>query len=77
MSDPEVKIEKGIPMPAGKSKKMVLSLVEKMAVGDSFILNDAPSYAHTQSRIQYARKKVGVKLIVRKVEGGFRIWRTE
>lgn len=71
MSD--VQIEKGIPIPGrGGSSKYPWA---DLQVGDSFLLSsdNAPS----ASSLSTGAKKAGIKIKVREVENGVRVWRTE
>jgi hypothetical protein len=71
MSD--VQIEKGIPVPTrGRASKYPWN---ELQVGDSFLLpnDDAPS----ASSLSTGAKKAGIKIKVREVENGVRVWRTE
>jgi hypothetical protein len=68
MPDEEFKIEKGVPIPQPSMKRWPF---DKMEIGDSFFSADkkVQSAAHSWAGINQA------KMTVRKVEGGFRVWR--
>lgn len=69
----EIKIEKGIPIPAG-SKGVHKYPFAQMEVGDSFF---TPCENLPSLRV-YARqvgKEKGLKFSVRQEEGGARVWR--
>ena len=70
-----MKIEKGVPIPAvGASRvRPPGQIAEKMEAGDS-VLCDAESIAH---RVRYSLINRGHKATMRKVEGGWRVWRIE
>ena len=68
-------VEKGIEIPGGGKKKYPW---DEMEVGDSFFipgLGEVPR--NIASSAPTHRKKRGEKYTTRKVEGGYRIWRTK
>lgn len=71
MSDSEIKIEKGIPVPSRKSHTGLSALVRQMAVGDSVLVT--PKQAGTIVAIVSREKKK----CARRTEGDkIRVWRT-
>ena len=69
-----LKIEKGVPIPLGKTKRIYP--LKEMEVGDSiFIPSDG--FINICARVNPQAKKLGIKVATRKVEGGYRVWRTE
>jgi hypothetical protein len=73
----QIKIEKGviIPAPKGGASRQSKYPYKSMEVGDSFF---APGKnARGFSYITQWSKATGNHYISRKVEGGFRIWRTK
>ncbi len=73
-----ISIEPGVPLPlarrfGGKSKKYPF---DSMQVGDSFAIQKPSKYV--ESSIHGAAKRSGVKVAVRKIDGGgIRVWRIE
>lgn len=64
-------IEKGVPV----TKKAKYSF-ESMEVGDSFFLSVDQRRKFSNTASGWGKRN-GKKFIVRKVDGGFRCWRTE
>lgn len=69
-------IEKGVPVPeqTGRGRSLKYPFPD-MEIGDS-ILTETRSAFHAASNWA-SRQKNGWKFISKKVEGGFRIWRTK
>lgn len=67
-------IEKGIEIPE-KSLSSIYPF-EIMEVGDSFFVDDIKKYEALLSRKAYLFKKFNIKISVRRVDGGIRVWRT-
>lgn len=68
-------IEKGIPMPtsSGRDKSGIASVLRSMEVGDSIM-----STEKNRSNLQNYAKRIGVKVVGRKMEtGSVRFWRVE
>ena len=72
----KLKIEKGIPIPPrtnGVRGKTATSLISEMEVGDSILVD---THNQRTTMIALAHRK-GVKVVSRKMNDGYRIWRTE
>lgn len=65
-------IEKGIKVPTKAHSKYPF---DKMKVGDSFLV-PAEQQNHARVTAYAYAKRNNIKIVVRKVDGGFRIWRT-
>ena len=63
------KIDKGIPIPKKLGKYQ--QLVSEMSKGDSVLVTTTREKAGLNS----AFNRSGIKTVIRKEEGGFRIWR--
>lgn len=76
MSETEIKIDKGIPVPIGATHKGNFSKypLSKMVIGDSFYTEDATFVRVTAH--MYA-KKLAIKIMVRRWENGWRVWRVK
>jgi len=71
-----LKIEKGIPVKKFYEKGMT-ALLGKMEVGDSVFFDGQIDTTHMRNRSYGIAKRLGMKIVVRKVEGGSRLWRIE
>lgn len=72
-----MKIEKGLPIPkkiGGFGAPIKFGLLMEMEVGDSILFDDVKTAAAATSRLRTAKLQ-GFKFCVRKVEGGYRVWR--
>lgn len=67
----EPKIEKGVPLPAAKGGTGVTKTLRRMKVGDSFLSDRKIEGIH---QIAY---QIGIKVSVRKMPEGIRVWRTK
>ena len=73
-----IKIESGIPVPAGTNRSGGRKAVYPFAdlkVGESFFVAGKSVKTMSQTANK-AAKRIGVELITRTVEGGVRVWRT-
>tara|TARA_Y100001938_G_scaffold141482_1_gene211314 strand:- start:1431 stop:1706 length:276 start_codon:yes stop_codon:yes gene_type:complete len=83
-----ITIEKGVEMPParGYTNHDKYNFVDKMDIGDSFVINDnTPDFSPENTRkhmyLRNARKKSGVKYAVRTISGhsktpeAIRVWR--
>ena len=70
----EIKIDKGIEMPAGVRRPMYP--YRSLEIGDSFLIPGKVSGA-VGGTVSYARRVTGFKFVTRTVEGGVRVWRIE
>lgn len=67
-------IEKAIPIPPSKPARSEMGrLAKQMQAGESVVV-DTPSQRDTLRSLIY---RVGGKVVTRKVQGGYRVWRTE
>jgi hypothetical protein len=71
----QYEIEKGVEMPPDKRKTSKYPF-EKMEVGDSFFVPEKTAIS-LQSTCSLYKQKTGYKFILREVDGGVRIWRSE
>ena len=77
------RIDKGIDIPKvnpskGRPKATISDLFRRMEVGDSFKVPGKNLDANKViSRFHGPAKSVGQKIAVRRVEGGYRVWRVE
>jgi hypothetical protein len=76
-----IKIEEDVPLPgpAGGLKRYPF---DEMKVGQSFFMKDDDLPAKTgakglRSAATMAQKKLGMKFTIRRVNKGYRLWRTE
>lgn len=71
-------IEKGIPVPKRieRGGRSPLYPFKEMGIGDSIFIPGDRSKHPTNWHGYYA-KRTGFKFVIRKVEGGFRVWRVE
>lgn len=67
-------IEKGIPMPRTTAGRPAIYLWATMEVGDSFLVSGKSAEGARKSAAN-AGLRLGRKFSVRKIEGGFRVWR--
>jgi hypothetical protein len=74
----EFKIEQGIEIPPRRSGALKYPF-DQMNVGDSFFIPEDSSVkpANVSNSAQAYGKQTGRKFTVRRVEGGYRCWRTE
>ena len=73
----EFKIDKGVPLPQPRRKYPL----DKMKVGDSFFLPvETPRTKVIDNRIRSTlystSRNQNIHITIRKVQGGFRVWRT-
>ena len=75
MKNGEFKIDKGIPIPAGRSTTYggVAAVLRTLKVGDSIFF---PGASSTISHAAYTHLGAG-SYATRKEEGGYRVWRTK
>jgi hypothetical protein len=76
--DDNPKVESGIPIPIRKRSLSTTyrKTLEAMGIGDSFFQpNSNPR--KVRHAFLYMTKKLGIKIAVRSVEGGVRVWRVE
>ena len=71
--EPEIKIEKGIPIPERAGRKGVGVVLKKLEVGESVFFPGRTS-SGTSGSIGYLRP---MRFTMRAVDGGLRIWRIE
>jgi hypothetical protein len=70
----DIKIEKGIPLPV-----RVIDVLSKMDFGDSLVI-DVRELTLFHNTYRYYKKKglhLNYKIVTRKVEGGYRIWKVK
>lgn len=67
------KIEKGIPIPEHYYVKGTSAVLKEMQVGDSILLEDGS--ITVRNRWYQAALREGVRVTIRKQEGGSRLWR--
>lgn len=67
-----MQIDKNIPMP----KRGYELPFDQMEVGDSFVVPDKVSVSYARWLIYNAQKGLSRKFRLRKIEDGYRIWRT-
>lgn len=69
-------IEKGVKVPTGRKypDKRSKYPLRKMEIGDSFLIPHEQSAAAKVTIYSYARSS-GIKVKVRTLENGFRVWR--
>jgi len=73
-----VNIEKNVPIPQDVRAPKWGPVVEKLEIGDSFLLTEEMgTIRNMRSNIFRVAKDKGFKLASRAVDGGTRIWRTE
>lgn len=71
----QIKIEKGIPIPRIKRNSSKVDYpFEKLKIGDSFKLRDGDYFRSGQLKAAIS-KALKIKLIVRTMKSGPRIWR--
>ena len=75
-----MKIEKGIPIPQAARRSFrkhhdLYEIVEKMKVGDSFLVKESLIYKGVFSAKNALERKYGIKLAQRKTPEGVRVWR--
>lgn len=66
----EFEIEKEIPIPTARNRR--LYPWTKMKVGDSFFVPNQPGI---DKNLRSSARYYGLKVCIRNVEGGFRVWR--
>jgi len=69
-----IQIESNVPMPSKYRSKFPF---EEMKVGDSFLVESERQRVSAKNAAGFYAAKHGGKFVSRKVEGGYRIWRTE
>ena len=71
------KLEDGIPLADPKVSKGQLEKYpwSKMQVGQSFLVPDEKKVKNISAAARHAKKRHGIDLRVRTVEGGVRVWR--
>jgi len=71
-----VKIDKDVPLPTSKAIYNTGNnrIIKSMEVGDSMFFPDANNWTIYQRFFNIA-KRLGKHIVVRKVEGGVRMWR--
>jgi len=74
----EIKIERGIPMPA-KRNGLPKYPWRELEVGDSFFFatDSTPEIANLRALASTSSRRMDRKFMARKVDGGIRIWRVE
>lgn len=77
-TEPRFPIHAGVPIPPGGTRTRVSEYpFARMSVGDSFPIADQQARnAAARAARYYEKRNAGVKFTTRKVEGGFRLWRT-
>lgn len=70
-----LKIEKGVPIKAFRFSQNT-ELLKKMEIGDSIFFKEDNS-SNIRNSFYSIAKRVGIKILVRRVEGGCRLWRVE
>jgi len=73
MKEYKYKVEKGVEIPV-KSLSSIYPF-EIMEVGDSFFVDDIEKYEALLNRKSSLKRKINIKICVRKVDGGVRVWR--
>jgi len=72
-------IEKDIPIPSisHKNRPSTIYPLKQMEIGDSFFVpdNDKGKKSTVRSAVLVIAKRIGIKIVTRKVEGGLRVWR--
>lgn len=68
-----MKIEKGVPMPAGRA----VYNFDKMEVGDSVFFEGQDTQGKACMAARNYAAMHGMKMVARSVEGGARVWRTK
>ena len=69
----EFKIDKDVPIPEGAGKKSYKYPFSEMEVGDSFFTDVLREKLYPAA--SYYGKRNGKKFSIRKMEGGYRVWR--
>jgi hypothetical protein len=71
----KLKVEKGVPLPAPTARQgSNIALLKSMQVGDSVFFDDP--VATKAQRFYRVAQKLGIKIVIRNVDGGKRLWRT-
>lgn len=73
-----MQIDKNVPLPSRKNGASKKSELMKMEKGDSVFIEGATSCRDT--KVEYVKKtmqRLGFKPAVRKLENGYRVWRTQ
>lgn len=71
-------IDKGIPIPKiNHDKPSTTYPFKEMNVGDSFLIPDGEKKSTARSAALIIAKRMGIKVLTRKIEGGLRVWRIE
>ena len=74
----DIKIEKGVPIPQKYPGQ--LEIFNKMVYGDSFLTTEERKDSYYSSFYYLTKIKgtsVNYKIVIRKVEGGYRIWKVK
>jgi hypothetical protein len=71
MEDETMEIQKGVPMPTQKYP------LDDMDIGDSIFFDSDTKRHQLDNAVQRVRYRTGRKFTIRKVDGGFRLWRVE
>lgn len=72
---PQIKIEKGVPLPPSTKIGKWRDLLEKLEVGDSFFLPNNVRAANIHSNLAVPARRLGIKITVRAISDGVRVWR--
>ncbi len=73
-------IDKDIPIPSIKhDRTSTIYPLKEMGIGDSFFVPDKITGKKTtvRSTVIATSKRIGIKIVTRRVEGGLRVWRIE
>lgn len=71
----DLKIEKNVPMKVTYDRGAT-ALLQKMEVGDSVFIKDRPS-GNVRQGFYNPSKRLGMRVSVKKVPGGCRVWRVQ
>lgn len=72
-----MEIEKGIPLPELGTGRKPKYPFKDLSVGESFLVKDKSLYNTLHSSRMYYQGKLGTKYVVRVVDNGIRVWRSE
>ncbi len=70
-------IEKGIPIPERKNNTGLATLIRGMEVGDSVFTSSEKHAKYMHQRSYAVLTGTGTKLISRRVDGGWRLWKVK
>lgn len=76
-SNSGLRVESGIELPKRSGGGSVKYPLAKMAVGDSFLIPADRVGPSTRGSVMGSAKRQGVKVSIRIVDGGLRVWRVE